>query len=319
MIYHEPHEEIITDALERDRLPPDIDVVSREYFTDVVTDDRIKRLFNAINTKTEFVKFEATTPQPVLAPLFNHNALDDDKAVTRFEYVGSHQIMISDESLEDPSAKKLRFSLRATEGDFNKISFAQNHENAFDVWSTEKDVLFSMSALDVAKLAFRAANESRVARKGLSMITGGNPNSEEYNSIIRKLWRHTSTNNAGVVEFDHLVSLKTFDTELGTPVEIRLGYKELEPGETTKVQLTLERALLYPELGSESVQRLEVNYSDVPSQDASQIIRGLDDDISSIRSVRTDVSGRRTQLDTKDPEIMTVFVDAFEELLDSAA
>ena len=288
----------------------ELDVVTLEYFNHAPFDERIDALLDNCDPSITITEFEAYTPEVVLDREFGFNELIAGEPTT-------HYTLRSEKTKGKPS----QFSISSASGTFDELQFTPTSTGTFSVYNKKTDQLFELSAANTARLVIRSLDK-KLGFDDLAQLFG--ENSPEFHSIIERAWALGAAENGGTITEDYFITGKMHDDIRHREAEVRLGFKRIESSGASEIHLTLEKAFIYEELDTEEAYRLTVKYSNVDTdtqtalntQEAQRAVRGDGGlKIKGVRLIHTDLGGKKTKLDTSDPEIMQDFIEAFEVLL----
>lgn len=303
-------EELSVDSLELATLPPELDTALKEYFAHAPFDERLESLLDGAETKDFSLSFEGSTGIEILPGVFGHNVFHEDEETTEFELTLGE--------LNDKDKTLYTFCLTSAKDEELSLRFDLNDKDSFDLINKKTGAITQMSSLEVAKMALRATGASDAPLQKLSESIGDSPST--YVEIVKRIWPKACEHSQGESESNKYIVLRGDESTDTQPVELRLGYKEIED-ENSEIRFVIEKALLYPQFATEQVYRLELLYSSAKNHSAAKkVVRGdgglL---VRSIRAIHTELSGRETPLDLSSSENLKLFVDAYEEILGKVA
>lgn len=184
----------------------------------------------------------------------------------------------------------------------------------------------ALSLRDVAQITLRANEDFPVSF--LDTVDDDPRNDELFRTLIKTVWDRAGMLSGYLNEANALTKV-IYDAENARFVHHHIEHtRNIDVEKPETLDIHYQRIIPYPELGSEEVYHLSLRYIDAGHHmetGARKIIRAREEEgsemkkytLTSARITFMSENGTVKELDLHDPEVMKLFVDSFEELLDT--
>lgn len=310
MIHHETY----------GRPVPELDSALIEYFADTAFDPRLDTLFEDRDILQ--MDFDAHTESDfdVYPPLLVRNYVDLDDAgniltpTTRLRAFG--KISYAGEK------KNTSIDLISAEDPADRLKIQSNDEGKFFAYESGTPNITELSRREVARISLLAQGYDATKLDRLSDIV--NDNDDEYQQVIDYVWGRAAEVSASK-HVTKIIQREGTGSTAEKKMSHRLSYVEHSSAlEDDVIEITYEHVTTHVELEAEEIYRLYLKYTNHGTsieRNAQKIIRsttGTGMELDDVKFFHQTSDGSTKELDPNDPNIMRLFVDSFEELLDSA-
>jgi len=293
---------------------PEIEAASEEYLLDLAFDDRLERLID--RSDHDMVRFDMDI----------ETSFEVDKDYVPFSH------MYNVDGTETPTCKLkidgLKYS--GADGSHLRVRFIPDtlYGDATTLESQGGTFVASkpprskeLSIQQAAAMILRATGTDSVNLDNL--IEKGLIDSSMCTDIAEKALLVMSEQN-GQHSRESTLEITAKESSVDSLVKIRLGRVTTETPRESTLKLVIEKVWLYPELDAEQAYRFVLYFTHTHEEGSQTVhtvaeksVRGDGFTLQSADFVHKDAQGKTTPLDYKNHDIAKLFVNAYDELVDT--
>jgi hypothetical protein len=261
----------------------------------------------------------ASTSEVLHPEFFTPNSTDENEdddtpgsPITIYHAIGNIK--------ENPRSLDVSLRIFSDAGVRDPIQINSDEQGNFFLHTGQALNLEMMSLVEFADFSLRAANINAETRKNFFEHTSKRGNLM-YRTLITSLWAKLAE-LSGTVTRTTMIDQKLKSTETDITRRAKLSYEATESPKHSSVKMVLEHVIEHIELDVEEAYTLVLEYksgSKNPSTaDAKKyVLSGIDSmQLTSARAAYRSLGDPAKKLDIDaDPNLVTLFVDTFDELL----
>lgn len=293
---------------------PGIEEASEEYLLDLAFDDRLDRLFDYADHDIQ--RFDIDT----------ETLFEVDQTYVPF----THSYAI--DGTENPTCKLKIDGLRykGMDGDHLRVRLVPDifygdatilETTSGGYKATTGAVTRELSSKEAAGMILRATGTDSASLD--SLVQKNLIDASMYPTIAERAL-FLLAEQRGHQSRESALEIAALESTVEQPVMIRIGRVETEAIDESTVKLVLEKVWIHPELDAEEAYRFALYFSQSHDEHASQAmtvateksVRGDGYSLKSASFIYKDAHGKTSPIDMKDHNIVKLFVNAYDELID---
>jgi len=327
-----------TDKLTSDRLPPDLEDDQAEYFADMAFDERLTNILELIPTATTIDITHTTTgfddiltkhyfPTNTFRENTHHLALSDDELETITELDEAYSFRMYGVVEEESGTLSINARIDPEIGNASSVKiktdpttpdcfYVQKVDDEFDFTIINTKELFSI----LCQIA--GADKRDVDQLMVRLNQSGFDSPQLLQTNIYELWTQIGETHGKRSTVREIAYPVEHPQDPHFPETINLRYEETEDPDITLIKLFLEHSVDMPDLDAKESHLLSLIFEQANHKSThKQAEKVIESGVTTPRLISSRFEkkskGRVTQLDINDSTVKALFINWFDQLISS--